>query len=153
MAPVGGGQRPNWLLLHHPLWSGLFLMRHTLTYWNMGIELCNVFMTVFHPSHLYNMARAENKKSVDWKDMEYLLDLHDSEWLFYGGRPSQMKQYYGKWTLAMGMSMSAAQGRSRRGNQQSMVSSRGFEEATRLMRPRILRKSMYFPSIQGFVWP
>lgn len=70
MQEIGGGQRPHWLMLHYPLWSGLFLMRFTLTFWNMGIELCNVFTTVFHSSHLYNMARAENKDTTEWKDME-----------------------------------------------------------------------------------
>lgn len=126
-------------MLHHPLWSGLFLMRYNLTLWNMGIELCNVFTTVFHSSHLYNMTRAEKKGAVEWKDMEYIFDLHEEDYLFYGGRPSDMGAYFKKWSLAMGMSLATIQNRNRRG--QSNVSSRGFEEATRLLRPRILRKS------------
>jgi len=93
--------------------------------------MCNVFTSVFNSSHMYNMALKELPEASLWPDMEYLIDLHGPDYLFYGGRPATHKDYWTKFSLAMGISarISAADQHSKR-----LVSGRGFEVATRLLR-------------------
>lgn len=106
-----------------------------------------MFASTCNTSHLCNMVLQESSEAAQWEDMEYLIKLHGPDYLFYGGRPSSHKEFWSKFSLAMGMSarLSAA-------NQHSklQVSGRGFEAATRLLRWDSLKINTLVPRYDVF---
>lgn len=67
--------------------------------------------------------------------MEYLINLHSAEYLFYGGRPTTVSESVKKHSLGMGMS---AQMAAKDSNKGLKISARGFANAVRQHRPHVI---------------
>lgn len=67
--------------------------------------------------------------------MEYLVNLHGSEYLFYGGRPTTLAECCRKHSLSLGMSAQMSAKDSRKG---LIKSARGFSNAVRQHRPHVI---------------
>lgn len=93
------------------------------------------------------MVLHESSEAAQWEDMEYLIKLQGPDYLSCGGRPSRHKEFWSKFSLAMGMSarLSAANQHSKR-----QVSGRGFEAATRLLRWDSLKSNALVPRYDVF---
>ncbi|KAI9650601.1 hypothetical protein NHQ30_000619 [Ciborinia camelliae] len=95
----------EWLKIHSPLWCGILLTSYRLTLWSFGIELTNMYRSILLAIHLCNFTNTKSKNDFEWKDIEYLIELHGAEWLFLGSRPDKDPDYLTRIMLASGKSV------------------------------------------------
>ena len=90
----------------HPLLAGLLKFRIHLMLQYEGVLLVNSVTTVLSTAHLYNAAQVEGYLPKDkvWEDLEYLLNIHSSQDIFVGDRPTNPEDYAKRLSLAQGIS-------------------------------------------------
>jgi hypothetical protein len=69
------------------------------------LELVNAHFLVVPAAHLYNTLRQQKRLQQDWPDIEAIIKQQDH--LFFGGRPSSVRDCLKKYNLATGVSASA----------------------------------------------
>jgi hypothetical protein len=88
----------------------------------------NIYTAAFHALHLYNMAVKTLPSASTLPNMEYLIELHGPEHLFYGGRPTDEYTCARRYELANGFS---AQNAASNRHSKRMMSARGYQNAVR----------------------
>ncbi|KAM7210096.1 hypothetical protein V8F06_014518 [Rhypophila decipiens] len=125
------------LLIYSPVISGLILFRLRAAVHEISIAVINAWGSIAYPAHLYNALQREGllKPGLQWHDMDIVLTLlGDSNiWVGEGDnhRPGNLKDYFNRFTLQMGLSAAAfADPRKRRGkvNLHSRAGPRGIKE-------------------------
>ncbi|CAK1361632.1 unnamed protein product [Cercospora beticola] len=124
---------PHHLMRTHPLLAGIRMFFLQLCMWDASIGMTNIHDGIGQATHLYGLA--STKTPGIWKDMEYLLGLHDEEYLYYGGRPKNISESCRKYSLALGMS---AQTSANHTHSARKISARGFQHAVRQLRPHVI---------------
>ncbi|CZR52825.1 uncharacterized protein PAC_02702 [Phialocephala subalpina] len=75
--------------------------------------------------HLYNAARKSDLCKAPWADMEFLLDTHGEEFIFFGGAPKKPIEFFKKFFLSFGRSVENFARNSRRGKDQPAIRAEG----------------------------
>ena len=55
-------------------------------------------------AHLYNALRQNEYLEMPWPRMESLLEIHDQDYIFFGGAPTTLKSALSKIRLSKGVS-------------------------------------------------
>jgi hypothetical protein len=90
------------LLQHHPLLCGTFVYYINLRLLWLGIFSDSACDTIFSAAHLYNAANQSHLLSGIWPDMEHIISVQKAKNLFVGGLPTQEKDFYKRFQLALG---------------------------------------------------
>lgn len=90
------------LLKHHPLMCGSFIY-----YLNSGLQALGITYdacqdAILSSVHLYNAAKHANCITEAWADLEYLISLHTPKHIFSGGIPTERKDFFKRFSLALG---------------------------------------------------
>ena len=96
----------NCVVKKHPLLAGLLKFSIHLVMQEEGILLVNSVTTVLSIAHLYNAVEVEGylPKEKRWKDLDFVLNVHSSQDIFVGGRPTNPEDYAKRMSLAQGIS-------------------------------------------------
>lgn len=100
--------------------------------------MLNIYDGVQKVTHLYGFALTKEK--FEWADMEYLINLHGAEHLFYGGRPFTVAEACRKFKLAFDLS---AQEAAKHRHSKRYISARGPQMAVRQHRSYSIRSDLF----------
>ena len=95
----------RFLLSSNPIYCGLVSFSMLTDFETAGISLCNWHKTIWPTAHLYNALRQTSNVRKTWPEMEHLTDLH-MEALFAGYLPLSAYEFYVRFALALGLSIS-----------------------------------------------
>lgn len=130
--------QPYSLLSRQPLLCGLLLFRLNMLLQDTGITLVNAWGSLPTVLHLYNAVGHEspNQDFPEWEDLEAVIDIQGKDRIFIGDYPTDPEQYFKRFCLVMGWSVSmfASNRRGGRDTKQSQTpaSKRGPREMTAL---------------------
>ncbi|KAI9718489.1 MAG: hypothetical protein M1828_006672 [Chrysothrix sp. TS-e1954] len=105
--PPRGKMTPFYMLKHHPVLCGMLLFNLNRQMCYSGLRAANEWRCLMGLVHVYNAARQEGHLSIEWPDMEHVIDLYGASYLFVGEPPKSRKQYWKRLMLADGLSPSA----------------------------------------------
>ncbi|KAF7511437.1 hypothetical protein GJ744_004626 [Endocarpon pusillum] len=96
----------NCVVKKHPLLAGLLKFSIHLMMQSEGILLVNSVTTVLSTAHLYNAVREEGylPRDKNWEDLDFILNIHSSQDIFIGNRPTNPEEYAKRMSLAQGIS-------------------------------------------------
>ena len=100
----GGGAasvRSCRLLRLHPILCGLKVFRLEMLLQHSGVEMCNDSGSVICAAHIYNAACRSGSLQKNWRDIDYVIDLHTPERVFSGSTPTVAVDYFDKFLLAL----------------------------------------------------
>ncbi|KAF2118792.1 hypothetical protein BDV96DRAFT_642966 [Lophiotrema nucula] len=89
----------------NPVLSGLSMLAAHLDYQCLGIKLADHWWAIMAVAHLYNALRQGSYLTYEWKNMEEIIRTYTPEYIFYGGRPTDMSDCWRKISLARGISI------------------------------------------------
>ena len=95
----------NFLLKTNPIYCGVVSFSMLTDFEAAGISLCNWHKSIWPTAHLYNALQQTSSTSKTWPEMEELTDLH-MDALFAGQLPLSAYEFYVRFALALGLSMS-----------------------------------------------
>ena len=96
---------PNFLFVTNPVYCGLVSFNLLTDFEAAGISLCNWHKSIWPTAHLYNALQGTSSISKPWPEMEELIDYH-MEPLFASHLPLSAYEFYVRFALALGLSMS-----------------------------------------------
>ena len=140
----------QWVVKRHPLLCGLMAFHLDLNMWEGGMQLANQWASIHNVMHLYNAVK-QQLGLADWADMEFIIEQHTAEHLFYGGRPKKPDEYATRMQLASGASI---QNFAENRHSKQKLSSRGFAGAVRQLRLESATSEVFHPRYHtmGCVW-
>jgi hypothetical protein len=96
----------NCVVKKHPLLAGILKFGLHLTIQWEGILLVNSITTILSVAHLYNAVQVEGylPKDKPWQDLDYVLNIHSSQDIFVGGRPTNIEDAAVRMSMAQGIS-------------------------------------------------
>lgn len=103
--PIQPSKYPNFLFTTNPIYCGLVSFSMLTDFEASGISLCNWHKTIWPTAHLYNALQQKSSISKTWPEMEGLIDLH-MDALFAGHLPLSANEFFVRFALALGLSMS-----------------------------------------------
>ena len=71
---------------------------------DVGLKITNHWGATMAAAHLYNAVRSEAPNEGPWQDMESLISIHTSDYIFVGRRPNTAKEYFRRYQIATGSS-------------------------------------------------
>ncbi|KAL8647235.1 MAG: hypothetical protein Q9210_005677 [Variospora velana] len=96
----------NYLVKANPIYCGVVSFGMPTDYAEAaGISLCNWHKSIWPTAHLYNALQQTSSISKSWHEMDKLIDLH-VDTLFAGQLPLSAHEYFVRFALALGLSMS-----------------------------------------------
>ncbi|KAI4174861.1 MAG: hypothetical protein LQ348_006288 [Seirophora lacunosa] len=95
----------NYLFTTNPIYCGVVSFGILTDYEAAGISLCNWHKTIWPTAHLYSALQQTSSISKSWQDMDKLIDLH-MDTLFAGQIPLSAHEFFVRFALALGLSMS-----------------------------------------------
>lgn len=95
----------NFLFTTNPIYCGLVSFSMLTDFEAAGISLCNWHKSIWPTAHLYNALQQTSSISKTWPEMEELIDLH-MDALFAGQLPLSAYEFFVRFALALGVSMS-----------------------------------------------
>ena len=96
---------PNFLFVTNPVYCGLASFNLLTDFEAAGISLCNWHKSIWPTAHLYNALQRTSGISKPWPEMEELIHYH-MEPLFASHLPLSAYEFYVRFALALGLSMS-----------------------------------------------
>ncbi|CAM6087362.1 unnamed protein product [Calypogeia fissa] len=97
------------LLIRHPLFCGMLQFRLQLMFQDLGMTLATAWGTILFVSHLYEAGKHAGFLGQDsWKDMEWVMKVHDKERMFRGRVPQNVTESFKSLCLMAGASTSFA---------------------------------------------
>ena len=103
------------ILARDPTLCGLAICNLHLLSQVVGQLEADLWGSIVIAAHVYNAAQQEAILSIDWPDLELVIDIHSVQHLFIGGRPASRDKYYSRLSMAMGLSILAEKRPSRCG--------------------------------------
>lgn len=118
-------------LKNHPILCGLTMFSINLRMQQIGIGLVNAWGSVMHLAYLYNLIQQQGHVSLRWPDMDKILEFHDENYIFIGGKPKDLDDSYKKLCLVTGFAPEsfAVKGR------------KGLKNVTSKSGPRLLKST------------
>ena len=104
-----------------------------------------------YASQLYNAARQENLLRKPWKDIELLMALHSSQEFFAGDPPKGLEEYFQRFLLSMGYSVTNFAKNRRRKNVPA-ISAQGPRGLTKLCKAGELFAGRYCNNDRTVAW-
>ncbi len=95
----------NFLFRTNPVYCGLVSFSMLTDFEAAGIGLCNWHKSIWPTAHLYNALQQTSSISKSWPEMEELIDLH-MDALFAGQIPLSAYEFFVRFALALGLSIS-----------------------------------------------
>jgi hypothetical protein len=96
-----------YLLTRHPFLCGMLQFRMQLTFQELGLVLATAWGTILFVSHLYEAGKNEGLLRLEsWKDMEWVMKVHDKERMFRGRVPQNVSESFKSLSLMAGVSTS-----------------------------------------------
>ncbi|MCJ1376607.1 hypothetical protein MMC20_007850 [Loxospora ochrophaea] len=127
-------------LKHHPLYCGLLSYSIKALAQEASIIFVNAWGSILYSAQLYNALRQEKLISNAWQDMDLALLMHRTEDIFIGDFPKTVDDYFKRFSLAMGGSVTMfAKNRRRAGVKTSKAGPRVLNElspVSRMFKPR-----------------
>ncbi|XXH04045.1 GTP cyclohydrolase II [Hypoxylon texense] len=105
--PVPISLERNRLLKMSPVLSGLMLYHFRIEVWDVGIALANAWGSITYSLHLYNALQAEELEPRKWPDMDVVRTLLGDSNFFVGDAPGTAADYFKKFCLQMGTTVTA----------------------------------------------
>lgn len=115
---------PNYLFTTNPIYCGIVSFSILTDFEAAGISLSNWHKSIWPTAHLYNALQQSSGISRSWPEMDKLIDLHMNA-LFADQIPLSDHEYYVRFALALGLSMSSI---SRNTNHRSNNASQRFRQ-------------------------
>lgn len=115
---------PNYLFTTNPIYCGIVSFSILTDFEAAGISLSNWHKSIWPTAHLYNALQQSSGISRSWPEMDKLIDLHMNA-LFADQIPLSEHEYYVRFALALGLSMSSI---SRNTNHRSNNASQRFRQ-------------------------
>lgn len=102
----GVGWDENCVVKKHPLLAGILKFSIHLMMQYEGILLLNSVTVILSVIHLYNAVQVEGylSKNKQWQDLEFVLNVHSSQDIFVGDRPTNTEDYAKRMALSQGIS-------------------------------------------------
>lgn len=123
------------LLKHHPWYCGLLSYCIKASVQEISIAFVNAWGSVLYSAHLYNALRQENLLSNLWQDMDLALLMHRTQNMFIGDFPKTVDDYFKRFALAMGYSITMfAKSRRQTGVVESKLGPRKLDEVNPICR-------------------
>ncbi len=124
------------LLKSHPMKCGLEAYNIKTNFHEACIAFANAWGSITFTAHLYNALTREKLLGKRWSDMDLVLTIQDANWLFVGDPPASAENYFRRFCLAMGYSVSnfARNARRRNGPVASAAGPRGLQEKASVTR-------------------
>ncbi|KAL9607248.1 MAG: hypothetical protein Q9167_007820 [Letrouitia subvulpina] len=97
---------PFVFLKRHPLYCGLLTYNIKYLAQEASIIFANAWGSIMYCAHLYNALHQEQLISTSWQDMDLALLMHRTKEMFIGDFPKTIKDYFSRFSLAMGCSAS-----------------------------------------------
>jgi hypothetical protein len=74
---------------------------------NSGLQILGITLdysrdAILSTIHLYNAAKQARCLKESWPDLDYLISLHTPEYLFFGCLPTEWKDFFKRFHLALG---------------------------------------------------
>ncbi|KAI9738395.1 MAG: hypothetical protein M1834_008898 [Cirrosporium novae-zelandiae] len=91
----------------HPLVCGLLMFNVNLKMQEAGITFVNAWGTVVYLIYLLNAVQQTGVVTLNWPDMEKLIQFHGEERIFFGAKPKTVEDSYKKACLTMGVAPGA----------------------------------------------
>jgi hypothetical protein len=82
----------------HPTMAGLSIWNFNKTYAGFSITKVNWFVTAI--CHLYNAAKQVGGLDVIWPDLDYIMELHETERIFVGEPPTDPNDFLERYYLS-----------------------------------------------------
>ncbi|KAI4174144.1 MAG: hypothetical protein LQ343_002479 [Gyalolechia ehrenbergii] len=95
----------NYLFTSNPIYCGLVSFGMLTDYEAAGVSLCNWHKSIWPTAHLYNALQRTSTTSKPWQEMDKLINLH-MDTLFAGQVPLSAHEFFVRFALALGLSMS-----------------------------------------------
>ncbi|KAL9011045.1 MAG: hypothetical protein Q9173_004081 [Seirophora scorigena] len=95
----------NYLFTTNPIYCGVVSFGILTDYEAAGISLCNWHKSIWPTAHLYSALQQTSSISKSWQEMDKLIDLH-MDTLFAGQIPLSAHEFFVRFALALGLSMS-----------------------------------------------
>jgi hypothetical protein len=89
-------------------------MHLQLLFQNQGAKIANLEAAVQAVTHLYNAVKMENPAFPVWEDIESLISFRGEQAIFVGTRPTNPKDYFKRYSMAIGISATAFAAKRRR---------------------------------------
>ncbi|KAL8689263.1 MAG: hypothetical protein Q9224_004679 [Gallowayella concinna] len=96
----------NYLFTTNPIYCGLVSFNLLTDFEAAGISLCNWHKSIWPTAHLYNALQQTSSISKSWPEMDELIDLHMNP-LFADHVPLSAHEFYVRFALALGLSMTS----------------------------------------------
>ncbi|KAK4544544.1 hypothetical protein LTR36_004116 [Oleoguttula mirabilis] len=87
----------------NPVLCGLNILAIQLDNQQTGIQSADLRWSVVEVAHLYNALRAQGSLTGLWPSMEKLIQVHTPEYIFHGGRPTNLRDCHAKARLGKGL--------------------------------------------------
>ncbi|KAF3922271.1 hypothetical protein ABW20_dc0104637 [Dactylellina cionopaga] len=105
------------LFKENPILSGLIMYDLNLKLQELGTTVINGWGTVLPVLYLYDiLEKTPSVPTVEWKDLDEFLRLHDEKSIFVGERPKDLPESFRKLQLSLGLSPTALASGSRVSN-------------------------------------
>ena len=96
---------PNFLFTANPIYCGVVSFCILTDFEAAGISLANWHKSIWPTAHLYNAFQQTSSISKSWPEMDKLMNLH-MDTLFAGHVPLSAYEFFVRFALALGLSMS-----------------------------------------------
>lgn len=98
--------QPFHFMKRNPVYCGLLMLRLNLLLQEGGQTLVGAWGSAIYPIHLYNACRQSGGLDMEWQDAEYIYQLHTPQRIFVGAPPKDPKDYFKRFVLMLGGSVS-----------------------------------------------
>ncbi|KAM0701246.1 hypothetical protein Q7P35_011607 [Cladosporium inversicolor] len=111
-------------LKRNPVYCGLLTLRLNLLLQEGGQTLVGAWGSAIYPLHLYNACRQSGGLEMEWQDAEYIYKLHTPQRVFVGAPPKDPQDYFKRFFLMLGGSISNFARNRRHGGSSMIVESK-----------------------------
>ena len=97
--------RYTFLLNWHPVLAGILTFNINLRTQELGLQLVNLYSSSTNLAYMYNFIKESDVATLNWPDIEKLIDIHGENYVFLGARPRSLEDSINKLNLALGVSL------------------------------------------------